>query len=88
MSDITGDVEQVKGGSDAARISEVKAWLTSQFESAGKQVPNFESLQSRHRFSSQVSGRNNRRQRYSSKLVSSTGRETHERLSRKRKYCS
>ncbi|KAG2330383.1 hypothetical protein Bca52824_001563 [Brassica carinata] len=87
MSDITGDVEQVKGGSDAARISEVKAWLTSQFESAGKQVPNFESLQSRHR-SRQVSGRNNRRQRYSSKLVSSTGRETHERLSRKRKYCS
>ncbi|XP_030528199.1 AUGMIN subunit 1 [Rhodamnia argentea] len=31
-----------KGGSDAARISEVKAWLASQFEAAGKEVPDFE----------------------------------------------
>ncbi|OMO56032.1 hypothetical protein COLO4_35807 [Corchorus olitorius] len=30
------------GGSDAARISEVKAWLAAQFESAGKDVPDFE----------------------------------------------
>ncbi|OMO57236.1 HAUS augmin-like complex subunit 1 [Corchorus capsularis] len=30
------------GGSDAARISEVKAWLAAQFESAGKEVPDFE----------------------------------------------
>ncbi|KAF8041469.1 hypothetical protein BT93_A0336 [Corymbia citriodora subsp. variegata] len=30
------------GGSDAARISEVKAWLASQFEAAGKEVPDFE----------------------------------------------
>jgi HAUS augmin-like complex subunit 1 len=28
--------------SDASRVSEVKAWLTSQFESAGKDVPEFE----------------------------------------------
>ncbi|XP_020884809.1 AUGMIN subunit 1 isoform X1 [Arabidopsis lyrata subsp. lyrata] len=45
MSDVTGDlaaVSEAKGGSDAARISEVKAWLTSQFEAAGKEVPNFE----------------------------------------------
>ncbi|KAL1195129.1 AUGMIN subunit 1 [Cardamine amara subsp. amara] len=45
MSDVTGDlatVNETKGGSDAARISEVKAWLTSQFEAAGKEVPNFE----------------------------------------------
>ncbi|XVE86492.1 hypothetical protein DITRI_Ditri18aG0038200 [Diplodiscus trichospermus] len=30
------------GGSDAARIAEVKAWLTSQFDAAGKEVPDFE----------------------------------------------
>lgn len=30
------------GGSDAARISEVRAWLASQFEAAGKEVPDFE----------------------------------------------
>lgn len=30
------------GGGDAARISEVKAWLASQFEAAGKEVPDFE----------------------------------------------
>lgn len=45
MSDITSDlsaVTEAKGGSDAARISEVKSWLTSQFEAAGKEVPNFE----------------------------------------------
>nr|VDC90039.1 unnamed protein product [Brassica oleracea] len=45
MSDMTGDtasLSEAKGGSDAARISEVKAWLTSQFESAGKQVASFD----------------------------------------------
>lgn len=45
MSDVTGDlaaVSESKGGSDAARIAEVKAWLTSQFEAAGREVPNFE----------------------------------------------
>ncbi|OWM78908.1 hypothetical protein CDL15_Pgr003079 [Punica granatum] len=31
-----------KSGSDAARIAEVKAWLASQFEAAGKEVPEFE----------------------------------------------
>ncbi|TXG70149.1 hypothetical protein EZV62_005084 [Acer yangbiense] len=30
------------GGSEAARIAEVKAWLASQFEAAGKEVPDFE----------------------------------------------
>ncbi|XP_022774771.1 AUGMIN subunit 1 [Durio zibethinus] len=30
------------GGSDAARIAEVKAWLAAQFDAAGKEVPNFE----------------------------------------------
>lgn len=38
----TAPLSEPKGGSDAARISEVKAWLTSQFESAGKQVPSFD----------------------------------------------
>ncbi|XP_010554787.1 PREDICTED: AUGMIN subunit 1 isoform X1 [Tarenaya hassleriana] len=45
MSDVIGDpatVSEAKGGSDAARIAEVQAWLTSQFESAGKEVPTFE----------------------------------------------
>lgn len=30
------------GGSDVARIAEVKAWLAAQFDSAGKEVPDFE----------------------------------------------
>ncbi|GMI98094.1 augmin 1, EMBRYO DEFECTIVE 2819 [Hibiscus trionum] len=30
------------GGSDAARIAEVKAWLAAQFEAVGKEVPDFE----------------------------------------------
>ncbi|KAG1326900.1 AUGMIN subunit 1 [Cocos nucifera] len=30
------------GSSDAARIAEVKAWLASQFESAGRELPEFE----------------------------------------------
>ncbi|XVF14852.1 hypothetical protein REPUB_Repub09cG0096900 [Reevesia pubescens] len=30
------------GGSDAARIAEVKAWLAAQFDAAGKDVPDFE----------------------------------------------
>lgn len=46
MSDIsvsdTAPLSEAKGGSEAARISEVKAWLTSQFESTGKQVPSFD----------------------------------------------
>ncbi|GAB2279197.1 AUGMIN subunit 1 [Dionaea muscipula] len=35
-------VSEVKGGFDAGRIQEVKGWLSFQFESAGKEVPNFE----------------------------------------------
>lgn len=46
MSDIIDSplTESVKsgGGSDASRIAEVKAWLASQFEAAGKEVPDFE----------------------------------------------
>ena len=42
MTGDTSSLSESKGGSDAARISEVKAWLTSQFESAGKQVPSFD----------------------------------------------
>lgn len=46
MSDIldTPAAESLKsgGGSDASRIAEVKAWLASQFEAAGKEVPDFE----------------------------------------------
>lgn len=38
----TAPLSEPKGGSDAARISEVKSWLTSQFESSGKQVPSFD----------------------------------------------
>ncbi|GMI67174.1 augmin 1, EMBRYO DEFECTIVE 2819 [Hibiscus trionum] len=30
------------GGSDAARIAEVKAWLAAQFDAVGKEVPDFE----------------------------------------------
>ena len=33
---------EAKSGSDAARIAEVKAWLASHFEAAGKDVPDFE----------------------------------------------
>lgn len=36
------DVTELKSGFDASRISEVKAWLSSQFDSAGKDVPEFE----------------------------------------------
>lgn len=35
-------VTESKSGFDASRISEVKAWLSSQFDSAGKDVPEFE----------------------------------------------
>ncbi|EEF33226.1 AUGMIN subunit 1 [Ricinus communis] len=55
MSDIISKVDNEQktsssnssssGGSDASRISEVKAWLTSQFEAAGKDVPEFEYTQ-------------------------------------------
>lgn len=31
-----------KGGFDTARVAEVKAWLASQFESVGKDIPDFE----------------------------------------------
>lgn len=34
--------EAKSGGNDAGRIAEVKAWLTSQFDAAGKDVPEFE----------------------------------------------
>lgn len=33
---------EAKGGSDAARIAEVRAWLSSQFDAAGKEVPEFD----------------------------------------------
>ncbi|KAJ0091154.1 AUGMIN subunit 1 [Pistacia vera] len=46
MSDIIDSpvTDSVKSGagSDASRIAEVKAWLASQFEAAGKEVPDFE----------------------------------------------
>ncbi|KAK4766451.1 hypothetical protein SAY87_008093 [Trapa incisa] len=47
MSEIAsslGDAPSIdsKSGSDAVRIAEVKAWLTSQFEAVGKEVPEFE----------------------------------------------
>ncbi|KAF8398262.1 hypothetical protein HHK36_017189 [Tetracentron sinense] len=35
-------VAEAKSGFDAARIAEVKAWLVSQFDGAGKDVPDFE----------------------------------------------
>lgn len=34
--------ESSKSGFDAGRIAEVKAWLSSQFDAAGKDVPDFE----------------------------------------------
>ncbi|KAJ8759990.1 hypothetical protein K2173_010846 [Erythroxylum novogranatense] len=46
MSDIIVGVDppgtEVKTISDAARIAEVKAWLSSQFDATGKDVPEFE----------------------------------------------
>ncbi|GLT28048.1 hypothetical protein SLA2020_030050 [Shorea laevis] len=47
MSDVISTVADApvtdaKGSSDAARIAEVKAWLTAQFDAAGKDVPDFE----------------------------------------------
>ncbi|CAL1367311.1 unnamed protein product [Linum trigynum] len=35
-------VSESKSGADAARMGEVKAWLASQFEAIGKEVPDFE----------------------------------------------
>ncbi|KAL6987257.1 AUGMIN subunit 1 [Sarracenia purpurea var. burkii] len=46
MSDIISGVDppstESKSGFDATRIAEVKSWLASQFDSAGKDVPEFE----------------------------------------------
>ncbi|CAK7342680.1 unnamed protein product [Dovyalis caffra] len=48
MSDIISGVDSMSvteaksSGSDAARIAEVKTWLASQFDAAGKGVPEFE----------------------------------------------
>ncbi|XP_010431566.1 PREDICTED: AUGMIN subunit 1-like [Camelina sativa] len=42
MSHVSNDLAAVKGGSDAARIVVVKAWLNSQFEAVGREVPNVE----------------------------------------------
>lgn len=46
MSDIISGVDtpvtEAKSGSDGARIAEVKSWLASQFDAAGKEVPEFE----------------------------------------------
>ncbi|KAI9392102.1 hypothetical protein POPTR_006G046200v4 [Populus trichocarpa] len=48
MSDLISGVDNMSvteaksGGNDAGRIAEVKAWLTSQFDAAGKDVPEFE----------------------------------------------
>lgn len=46
MSDIISPVDapvtEAKSGTDAARIAEVKVWLSSQFDAAGKDVPEFE----------------------------------------------
>lgn len=41
-SDRPGSSEAKGSGFDAARIQEVKAWLASQFDAAGKDVPEFE----------------------------------------------
>ncbi|GAA0168554.1 hypothetical protein LIER_23243 [Lithospermum erythrorhizon] len=41
MSETT-KISSGSGGFDASRISEVKAWLASQFDAAGKEVPEFE----------------------------------------------
>ncbi|XP_043703518.1 AUGMIN subunit 1 [Telopea speciosissima] len=46
MSDLVSGTDppaaELKSGFDAARIAEVKAWLASQFDAAGKEVPEFE----------------------------------------------
>ena len=46
MSDIVSGADppgtEAKSGFDASRIAEVKAWLASQFDAAGKDVPDFE----------------------------------------------
>uniref|UniRef100_A0A7N0VFB9 HAUS augmin-like complex subunit 1 n=1 Tax=Kalanchoe fedtschenkoi TaxID=63787 RepID=A0A7N0VFB9_KALFE len=43
MSDlVSGEDESNKGGVDASKIAEVKAWLSSQFEAVGKEVPDFD----------------------------------------------
>uniref|UniRef100_A0A6N2JZN7 HAUS augmin-like complex subunit 1 n=1 Tax=Salix viminalis TaxID=40686 RepID=A0A6N2JZN7_SALVM len=48
MSDLISGVDNLSvtetksGGNDAGRIAEVKAWLASQFDAAGKDVPEFE----------------------------------------------
>ena len=41
-SDPSGSDETKGSGFDAARIQEVKAWLISQFDAVGKDVPEFE----------------------------------------------
>ena len=35
-------VSEAKSGFDANRVAEVKSWLVSQFDAAGKDVPDFE----------------------------------------------
>ncbi|KAJ6363481.1 hypothetical protein OIU78_003620 [Salix suchowensis] len=48
MSDLISGVDNLSvtetksGGNDAGRIAEVKAWLASQFDASGKDVPEFE----------------------------------------------
>ncbi|KDP26238.1 hypothetical protein JCGZ_22484 [Jatropha curcas] len=46
MSDIISGVDtpvtEAKSGSDGAKVAEVKTWLASQFDAAGKEVPEFE----------------------------------------------
>ena len=48
MSDLISGLDNMSvtegksGGNDAARIAEVKAWLTSQFDAAGIEVPDFQ----------------------------------------------
>ncbi|KAL6532879.1 AUGMIN subunit 1 [Orobanche gracilis] len=39
---ITSSESSISSGFDANRIAEVKAWLVSQFDAAGKDVPDFE----------------------------------------------
>lgn len=42
ISGVDASVTEVKSSVDTNRISEVKAWLASQFDAAGKDVPDFE----------------------------------------------
>ncbi|CAM8912646.1 unnamed protein product [Rhodiola kirilowii] len=43
MSDLmSGSDDPGKGATDASKIAEVKAWLASQFEAVGKEVPEFD----------------------------------------------